>query len=347
MTNGANQSMPDDLGLDWAKNINIIAGINASTYLAAAIVGCWLSDPVQSKILGRRGAIFGSACVCFIAALGAACSHHWKTLLVWRAFLGVGLGMKASVTPIFGAEVAPSHLRGMLVMNWQLFNALGIFLGFSADWLFYWVGVKAWRTQIGSACLPAAVLMALIWTIPESPRWLLKKGRAEEAFVALCSLRPTPLQAAIELFYAHAQIQLEIDYMGLRKPDEEHSTRASASTKSEDKDTGSRHSEYHEPIDLADLQKYPRAVAGTHYLGRIRQLFWPARIRRATIAAGVVMFGQQLCGMFVDLSLSYEQQLSADTKYRNVLAFYSTVFMQPTGGLSPSDRINAVRLSVG
>lgn len=57
----------------------------------------------------------------------------------------------------------------------------------------------AWKFQNGSAALPAGVLIALVWTLPESPRWLLKKG------LHLCDLRPTQLQAATELFYANAR----------------------------------------------------------------------------------------------------------------------------------------------
>ena len=73
--------------------------------------GCWFSDPLQSWLVGRRGAIFASACVCLTAAIGAASAQTWKQSLIWRAILGLGLGAKASVTPIFGAEISPSHLR--------------------------------------------------------------------------------------------------------------------------------------------------------------------------------------------------------------------------------------------
>ena len=89
--------------------------------LRTDLVSC--SDPLQSSHLGRRGAIFTLACLCIVASIGAASvSHNWWHLLICRAILGLGLGAKASVTPIFGAEVSPSHLRGMLVMNWQLFD---------------------------------------------------------------------------------------------------------------------------------------------------------------------------------------------------------------------------------
>ena len=85
VSNGANQTMPEYLGLksktthhwigphDGRDSIWIFAGINSITYLVAGIFGCWISDPLQSKWFGRRGAIFTAACICLAAAIGAAC----------------------------------------------------------------------------------------------------------------------------------------------------------------------------------------------------------------------------------------------------------------------------------
>lgn len=87
------------------------AAVNAITYFAAALGGCFLSDPLQSWTFGRRDAILISACLCFISLIGAACSRSWQELLVWRVFAGLGMGAKASITPIFSAEISPSHLR--------------------------------------------------------------------------------------------------------------------------------------------------------------------------------------------------------------------------------------------
>lgn len=98
-------------------------------------------------------------------------------------------------------------------MNWQLFVAFGILLGFSANLIAADIGLLSWRFQMASAFLPALGLITLIWAIPESPRWLLKKGRLSEAFAALALCRHTQLEAAIELLYANAQIQAEISLL--------------------------------------------------------------------------------------------------------------------------------------
>ncbi|KAJ4358762.1 uncharacterized protein N0V89_003346 [Didymosphaeria variabile] len=98
-------------------------------------------------------------------------------------------------------------------MNWQLFDAFGLFLGFTANLIVSKSGDNSWRYEVASAVIPTICLLTLIWTIPESPRWFLKKGRYAEAFRSFCAIRPTPLQAAAELFYANAQLQAELQLL--------------------------------------------------------------------------------------------------------------------------------------
>lgn len=105
------------------KHSWIFAAVNASTYLTAGLFGCWLSDPVNEYLLGRRMGICFSALVILGAVIGCAVSVSWRQLLGFRVLLGVGMGVKASVTPVFSAEIAPAHMRGALVMNWQCLDA--------------------------------------------------------------------------------------------------------------------------------------------------------------------------------------------------------------------------------
>ncbi len=117
--NGSAQQWPSEFGLTDAdtgqipqgKKTWIFAAVNAVTYLTASLLGCWFADPLQATRLGRRGAIFVSGCLCLASVIGAACTHSWPELFAARAILGLGMGIKASVTPIYGAEVSPSHLR--------------------------------------------------------------------------------------------------------------------------------------------------------------------------------------------------------------------------------------------
>ena len=180
-------------------------------------------------------------------------------------------------------------------MNWQLFTALGIFFGFSANLIFYWSGDLAWRFQIASALIPAVMLLCFVWHCPESPRWLLKKGEGKKAFASLCALRRTPLQAAIELFFANAQIQKEIEYTRKKKSDNEMQPMTGAAN-GKNGETAA-HVELVEVQELGKFDRYKQEVAKSTYWSRIIQLFFNPRTRRATIAASIVMLGQQLCGV--------------------------------------------------
>ncbi|KAK0457525.1 uncharacterized protein EV420DRAFT_1621066 [Desarmillaria tabescens] len=214
-SNAANLSFPTKFGIstnegdpnrerdDW-----IIGAINAAPYIACALLGCWLTDPLNNY-LGRRGTIFVCGIFCTITVIGSAFSQTWPQLFVCRLFLGLGMGPKASTTPVFAAECTPASIRGGLVMSWQMWTAFGIFLGFSTNLILYCYGPIAWRLQLISAVLPAVPLVLGIYLCPESPRWYMKKGRYTEAFESFKRLRNTELQAARDLYYVHRQLMEE------------------------------------------------------------------------------------------------------------------------------------------
>ncbi|OJJ51536.1 hypothetical protein ASPZODRAFT_163358 [Penicilliopsis zonata CBS 506.65] len=214
-SNGANLSFPQAFGIpdgkddpNAARNEWIIGLVNAAPFMASALIGCWLSDPVN-RLLGRRGAIFISAIFCVLSPIGSAVTQNWQQLLVTRLLLGIGMGLKASTVPMFCAENTPASIRGGLVMCWQLWTAFGILLGFSANLAVKNVGAIAWRLQFGSAFIPAVPLLFGVYFCPESPRWYIRKGSMAKAYKSLCRLRNTEVQAARDLFFIYSQIKIE------------------------------------------------------------------------------------------------------------------------------------------
>ncbi|KAJ5287648.1 hypothetical protein N7478_003334 [Penicillium angulare] len=215
-SNGANLSFPDAFGIPESasvKNQWLVGIVNAAPYIASACLGCWLSDPCN-RILGRRGTIFISAIFCVIAPIGSAFTQTWPQLFIVRLLLGLGMGLKASTIPIFCAENTPAVIRGGLVMSWQLWTAFGIFLGFCANLAVKDTGSISWRLQLGSAFIPAVPLVIGVFFCPESPRWYIRRGEMGKAYQSLCRLRNTPLQAARDLYYIHAQIAIEQSVIG-------------------------------------------------------------------------------------------------------------------------------------
>lgn len=136
-------------------------------------------------------------------------------MFIARFFLGFGIGPKSATTPMFAAECAPKLVRGALVMQWQMWTAFGIMLGYVADLALYGVpdssGITGlnWRLMMGSAGLPAVIVCALVYRCPESPRWYLTKNRHQEAYKSMNQLRFTKVQAARDLFYAHTLLEAE------------------------------------------------------------------------------------------------------------------------------------------
>ncbi|KAF7189925.1 putative polyol transporter 6 [Pseudocercospora fuligena] len=221
-SNGANLSFPQEFGIGNGENMGhpnqvrdswLVGVVNAGPYLGSAFIGCWLSDPCNFYF-GRRGTIFISAIFCLITPIGGALTQTWEELFITRLLMGIGMGLKGSSVPIFAAENSPAKIRGALVMSWQMWTAFGIFLGFCANLAVYQVGDIAWRLQIGSAFIPAVPLTIGIYFCPESPRWYMKKNRYAKAYKSLLKLRFHPLQAARDLYYIHAQLQIEASIVG-------------------------------------------------------------------------------------------------------------------------------------
>lgn len=208
-SNGANIFFREPYGLAEKTDTNelIVGLVNAGPYIGSAFIGCWLSDPLNHWF-GRRGVIFISAHFCIWPVIGSAFCHTWEQQLVCRLLMGIGMGVKASTVPIYAAENAPAAIRGALVMSWQMWTAFGIFLGTCINIAVYNHPLN-WRLMLGAPFIPAVPLVALIYLCPESPRWLMKKNRYPAAWKSMIKLRHNPLQVARDIYYIHAQLEIE------------------------------------------------------------------------------------------------------------------------------------------
>ncbi|KAJ5552558.1 Major facilitator superfamily domain general substrate transporter [Penicillium frequentans] len=192
------------------RNQWIVGLINATPYITIFLFAGWLSDSLNN-LLGRKGTIFLAAIFSLLAPLGSAFTQTWPQLVVCRILLGIGMGLKGVTVPVYSAENAPTNIRGGLVMSWQVWTAFGIFLGTCANLAVANTGKLSWRLQLGSAFIPAIPLVVGVWFCPESPRWLMIKGRHRDAYNSLLRLRRSSLQAARDLYMIHAQLAMEKD----------------------------------------------------------------------------------------------------------------------------------------
>ena len=214
-SNGANLEFPTAYGINGESlyDKTIVGLVNAAPYIGTALVGCWLSDPINNYF-GRRGTIFVSAQFCLWPVIASAFCNTWVQLLGCRLLLGIGMGTKAATVPIYAAEATPAPIRGALVMSWQLWVSFGIFLGTCANLICAKLFDEPWRFQLGSAFLPAVPLALLIFFCPESPRWYIKKGKYLDALHSLLRIRNNPVQAGRDLYYIHVQLQVEREFIG-------------------------------------------------------------------------------------------------------------------------------------
>ncbi|KAL9114677.1 MAG: hypothetical protein Q9227_001355 [Pyrenula ochraceoflavens] len=262
---------------DPGRNIWIFGAVNAISYFAAATVGCWLSDPLNEYVGGRRGGLFIAALTSFAACIGSAYTQSWQALLATRIVTGIGMGAKASITPIFLAETATTAIRGTLLTSWQALDAFGIMLGFAANLAVH----GDWRKQMASAFIPALPLLLLVPLCAESPRWLLKRGRIKDSYKSMLRLRGSSILACRDLLLMHAQLQAETKYF--KKP----------------RSSPEINTSLHDPALKENILfgYYQQEIKTTKPWNRFGKLFTSERTRNASVNASLVMLSQVLCGV--------------------------------------------------
>ncbi len=146
--------------------------------ILGALVAAWPADR-----WGRRRTLQAVAVLYLVSALGSAWPGTWTGLIGFRFLGGIGVGLASAVCPLYIAEIAPPARRGRLVALSQFNIVLGILLAYLSNWLLgrMDLGGHAWRWMFGAEALPAALFLGLLRLTPESPRWLVARGRLEEA----------------------------------------------------------------------------------------------------------------------------------------------------------------------
>ena len=210
---GALLQISDDFGVgDGMKQVI------AASILLGAVVGAltcsWLSES-----RGRRRTLLLVAGVFVIGTLWAALAPNPAMLVVGRIILGFAVGGATQAAPIYVAELSPTKYRGRLVLFFQIAIGVGIVLSTL-------VGAAEsvdWRVSIGAAAVPAALMGLMMLRLPESPRWLVKKGDVEQARASLERVRPQGLDVRPELDDIEEAVREEErqstrGWRGLREP---------------------------------------------------------------------------------------------------------------------------------
>lgn len=172
-------------------------GWAVSSLTLTATLGMMISGPL-SNAYGRRAILRWAAVFYAVSALGSALSPNFTMLVIARMVGGFGVGASLIIAPMYIAEIAPPNMRGRLVSFNQLNIVIGISVAFFTNYLILRFGqsgaswaqslgmdIYQWRWMLGLETLPAILYFGFLFIVPRSPRWLLMKGRDEEAIEVL------------------------------------------------------------------------------------------------------------------------------------------------------------------
>ena len=177
-------------------------GWAASCALVGCIIGVIVAGPLSDR-LGRKKTLIVAAVLFFVSALGSAIPEmgtlgaagmdRWlrHSFVVFRIIGGIGVGAASITSPMYIAEISPARIRGRMVSVNQFAIVSGMLVVYFVNYFIAgshgpaWNVSEGWRWMFGSEMIPALLLLVLMFTVPESPRWLTERGRQGQALTVL------------------------------------------------------------------------------------------------------------------------------------------------------------------
>jgi MFS transporter, SP family, sugar:H+ symporter len=174
----------ETFGLDSGS---MLIGFSVSSLILGAIMGNIIAGRLADRF-GRKKMLMFTAVLFTLSAITSALASDIIVFLIARIIGGLGVGIAILVAPMYIAEIAPRKLRGTLVTFNQLNIVLGISIAYFSNYYFQQTIADPdlkWRIMLGVEAVPAILYLALLFTVPRSPRWLMQKGKDDEALSVL------------------------------------------------------------------------------------------------------------------------------------------------------------------
>jgi len=168
----------------------MLTGWAASSAIWGCVFGALFSGALSDKY-GRKKVLLLSGLLFTLSALGSAVPDNLTQFVLARFIGGLGVGSASMLSPLYISEIAPAKIRGMLVTLYQLAIVFGINIIYIVNYLIanthdqVWNVQLGWRYMLGSEGIPAILFFILLFFVPESPRWLVKENRSDEALKIL------------------------------------------------------------------------------------------------------------------------------------------------------------------
>lgn len=189
-------------------------GFFASSLLLGAFCGCIPASIVADRY-SRRAAIMAGAIVFILGGTLQTAAQNREMIMAGRFFAGYGIGMLALLCPLYNSEIAHPSIRGRLTSLQQFFLGIGALV---ASLIVYGCNVHQygtpleWRLPLGMQLAPAVPLATLIYLFPESPRWLMAKGREEDCLKALARLHARGDVTDLFVVAEAAELKLAVEH---------------------------------------------------------------------------------------------------------------------------------------
>lgn len=192
---------------DFGIGDDMVEVVTASG-LIGAILGALFCGKITDR-LGRKKVILASAVIFAVGALWSGFAPDIYHLIFSRLFLGVAIGVSSFAVPLYIAEISPARMRGTLVSMFQLMITIGVLISYLSDLFFAnELDVTCWRPMFYVGVIPALILLVGMSFMPETPRWLMSKGRTEESRKILARIESPE---SVELITGQMQAELKED----------------------------------------------------------------------------------------------------------------------------------------
>jgi SP family xylose:H+ symportor-like MFS transporter len=205
-----------NLSVDWAKFWH--GFLTASALIGTVVGSVAIGKPCDWY--GRRYVMFWLAWLFLLSASGCALAWDWYSFVAFRFLGGLGIGGASVVTPMYIAEISPAKWRGRLVALTQFNTVLGIVLAYISNYIIaaMKLGAAEWRLMFSVGAVPAVAYFLLLFSAPRSPRWLMAKGRNDEARRVLQRVGFDSSTGGVDAELEAIRQSIDLEHHSLREP---------------------------------------------------------------------------------------------------------------------------------
>ncbi len=206
----------------------MLTTLQSGWYVGCALIGSItgvIFAGALSDYIGRKKTMLLSAVLFTTSALGCAVAFDFDQLVIWRIVGGIGIGIVSIVCPLYISEISPASHRGRMVSLYQLAVTTGFLGAYLMNWyllnssydfssenalLVKIFGTEIWRGMLGAETIPAMIFFIIIFFIPESPRWLIVKGKEEAASGIFSKIYTKASEVSFQINETRQMLQSEV-----------------------------------------------------------------------------------------------------------------------------------------